>query len=140
MFSTLTSDQGGKNPLWLWISQRINFRILYVTGRALSYQALTFLSGLTNCLPDLMPNLWPIELLAVFISVSFRVLSFASCCSLCLQCCGSLSSLANSYRSFQTTQKCLLGKTLPLYLQAGVGASALCLVPHGRHHVMVPAC
>lgn len=110
MFSTLTSDQGEKNPLWLWISQRINFRILYVTCRALSYQALTFLSGLTNCLPGPMPNLWSIELLAVFISVSFRVLSFASCCSLCLQCRGSFLHLLTPIGPFKPLRNASWGK------------------------------
>lgn len=36
--------------------------------------------------------------------------------------------------------KPLLGKTLPLHLQAGTGASHLCLLPYNGYHMLVPAC
>lgn len=42
---------------------------------------------------------------------------------------GSLSLLANSCGSLQTTQKHLIREILPLHLQVGIGASSLCLLP-----------
>lgn len=91
-----------KSPFWLWIAQRKNVKIPHMICRALNYLAPTFLSSLIGCLADTTSDLWHTELLAILISMSFHILSFAFAMH-CLKYCKSLSLLANSYKFLQAT-------------------------------------